>query len=95
MGLKEGCVLPAEVTRLDVHESLRWTNQQKRQWQRYEPGQVVTFAPQRDRPAPSATVVRVDRKKVIVALLLGKKSSWICVVPIPSMSRASAKSKWV
>jgi conjugative relaxase-like TrwC/TraI family protein len=67
-GLKEGCVLPAEVTRLDVHESLRWTNQQKRQWQRYEPGQVVTFAPQRDRPAPSATVVRVDRKKVIVAL---------------------------
>ena len=72
-GLKERGVLPAEGTRLDVHESLRWTNQQKRQWQRYEPGQVVTFAPQRDRPAPSATVVRVERKKVIVALASRKE----------------------
>jgi AAA domain len=67
-GLKERGVLPAEGTRLKVHESLRWTNQQKRQWQLYEPGQVVTFAPERDRPALSATVVRVERKKVVVAL---------------------------
>jgi hypothetical protein len=44
-GLKERGVLPAEGTRLEVHESLRWTNQQKVNWQRYEPGQVVTFAP--------------------------------------------------
>ena len=50
-GLKERGVLPAEGTRLTVHESLRWTNQQKRDWQRYEPGQVVTFAPARQSPA--------------------------------------------
>jgi hypothetical protein len=32
-GLKELGVLPAEGTRLTVHESLRWTTQQKRDWQ--------------------------------------------------------------
>ena len=72
-GLKESGVLPAEGTRLEVHESLRWTNQQKRQWQRYEPGQVVTFAPGRNRPAPSATVVRVEKGKVVVALASRKE----------------------
>jgi hypothetical protein len=35
-GLKELGVLPAEGTRLQVHESLRWTNQQKGNGQRYE-----------------------------------------------------------
>ncbi len=65
-------MLPAEGTRLTVHESLRWTNQQKRGWQRYEPGQVITFAPARDRPPCSAPVVRVEEKKVVVTLLLGK-----------------------
>ena len=49
-GLKERGVLPAEGTRLTVHESLRWTNQQKKDWRRYEPGQVVTFAPSANRP---------------------------------------------
>ena len=72
-GLKERGVLPAEGTRLEVHESLRWTNQQKAKWQRYEPGQVVTFAPARNRPAPSATVVRVEKKKVVVALASRKE----------------------
>ncbi len=72
-GLKERGVLPAEGTRLEVHESLRWTNQQKRQWQRYEPGQVVIFAPGRNRPAPSATVVRVEKGKVVVALASRKE----------------------
>ncbi len=67
-GLKERGMLPAEGTRLTVHESLRWTSQQKRDWQRYEPGQVVTFAPAVDRSATSAAVVRVDKKKVVVAL---------------------------
>jgi hypothetical protein len=74
-GLKERGVLPVEGTRLQVHESLRWTNQQKRDWQRYEPGQVVTFAPERNRPASSATVVRVDKKKVVVAPA-SKKLNW-------------------
>jgi hypothetical protein len=54
--------------RLEANESLRWTNQQKRQWQRYEPGQVVTFAPRQNRPASSATAVRVEKKKVVVTL---------------------------
>jgi conjugative relaxase-like TrwC/TraI family protein len=67
-GLKECGVLPPEGTRLTVHESLRWTDQQKRDWQRYEPGQVVVFATARNRPASSATVVRVEKKKVVVAL---------------------------
>jgi hypothetical protein len=49
------------------------TNQQKRNWQRYEPGQVVTFAPARNRPAPSATVVRVEKGKVVVALASRKE----------------------
>jgi hypothetical protein len=61
-------VLPAEGTRLEVHESLRWTNQQKRDWQRYEPGQIVTFARGRNRPASSATVARVEKEKVGVVL---------------------------
>jgi AAA domain len=72
-GLKETGVLPAEGTRLEVHESLRWTSQQKRDWQRYEPGQVVTFAPSRNRPAPSATVVRVEKGKVIMVLASRKE----------------------
>lgn len=67
-GLKESGVLPSEGAHLVVHESLRWTNQQKRDWRRYEPGQVVTFAPAPNRPASSATVVRVEKKKVVVAL---------------------------
>ena len=72
-GLKERGVLPAEGTRLEVHEPLRWTNQQKGNWQRYEPGQVVTFAPGRNRPAPSATVVRVEKGKVVIALASRKE----------------------
>jgi len=66
-------VLPPKGTRLTVHESLRWTNQQKGNWQRYEPGQVVTFAPERNRPASSATVVRVEKEKVVVALASRKE----------------------
>ena len=72
-GLKKGCVLPAEGMRLKVHESLCWTNQQKRQWERYERGQVVTFAPARNRPGPSAIVVRIEKKKVVVTLASRKE----------------------
>ena len=59
-GVKERGVLPAEGARLEVHESLRWTNQQKATWQRYAPGQVVIFAPRHKRPTSSATVVRIN-----------------------------------
>ena len=51
-GLKERGLLSAEGTAL--HESLRWTNQQKRDWQCCEPGQVVSFVPGRNRPAGRA-----------------------------------------
>ena len=74
-GLKERGVLPAEGTCVTVTESLRWSNQQKRDWRRYEPGQVVTFAPASDRPASSATVVRVEKAKVIVALASRKEKA--------------------
>jgi hypothetical protein len=72
-GLKERGILPAEGTRLEVHDSLRWTKQQKANWRRYEPGQVVNFAPGRNRPAPSATVVRVEKGKVVLALTSRKE----------------------
>ena len=72
-GLKERGVLPARGESFEVHESLRWTNQQKGNWQHYEPGQVVTFAPARNRPAPSGTVVRIEKKKVVVALASRKE----------------------
>ena len=72
-GLKERGVLPAAGKSLEVHESLRWTNQQKRQWQHYQTGQVVIFAPGRNRPDPSATVVRVENGKVVVALASRKE----------------------
>jgi hypothetical protein len=92
-GLKERGVLPAEGTRLEVHESLRWTNQQKRQWQRYEPGQVVTFAPGRNRLAPSATVVRVENGKVIVAVASRKEIALNLRRLTPLMSPARGRSK--
>ena len=97
-GLKEGCVLPAEGTCLKVHESLRWTNQQKRDWQRYERGQVVTFAPASNRPASSAIVVRVEKTKVVVALSSRKEMTLDFVSRlIRSMSLVRGKSKllWV
>ena len=74
-GLKERGVLQAEGTCLTVNESLRWTNHQKRDRRRYEPGQVVTFAPASNRPASAATVVRVEQKKVTVALPSGKETT--------------------
>ena len=74
-GLKERGVLQAKGTCLKVNESLRWTNHQKRDWRRYEPGQVVTFAPASNRHASAATVVRVEQKKVTVALPSGKETT--------------------
>jgi ATP-dependent exoDNAse (exonuclease V) alpha subunit len=92
-GLKERGALPAQGIRLEVHESLRWTKQQKRNWQRYEPGQVVTFVPGRNRPASSATVARVERKKVVVALAPRKEIVLDCAALIRSMSLVLGRSK--
>ena len=74
-GLKERGVLQAEGTCLTVTESLRWTNQQKRDWRRYQSGQVITVAPASNRLASAATVVRVEQKKVTVALPSGKETT--------------------
>ncbi len=65
-GLKKQGVLPAEGTSVTVHESLRWTNQQKRDWRRYEVGQVIDFTPAAHRPTSSAVVIRLENGDVVV-----------------------------
>jgi len=42
-GLKQRGLLPAEGVRLAVHESFRWTVQQKQNPNNYQFGQIVTF----------------------------------------------------
>jgi len=63
-------VLPVEGARVTVHESLRWTSQQKREWQRYESGQVVTFA-----SASAATPRRSTDTLIEVSLAHCRRSS--------------------
>ena len=55
--------------------------------------EVVTFAPERNRSRPFATVARVEKKRFVVALVLGKKWSPICAVPIASMSLPCGRSR--
>jgi len=64
-GLKERGVLPREGASFTVYESLRWTNQQKRDFRRYEAGQVVTFVPGSGQSG-TATVARIEQKGVVV-----------------------------
>jgi conjugative relaxase-like TrwC/TraI family protein len=42
-GLKERDLLPKEDTSCTVHESFKWTEQQRGHWRNYQPGQTVTF----------------------------------------------------
>jgi ATP-dependent exoDNAse (exonuclease V) alpha subunit len=42
-GLKQSGHLDAASVTVDVHESLRWTKQQKKRWKNYRPGQKVIF----------------------------------------------------
>ena len=42
-GLKERDLLPKEDMACTVHDSLRWTVQQRGNWRNYQPGQVVTL----------------------------------------------------
>ncbi len=65
-GLKKEGVIPASGVRVSVHESLRWTNQQKRDWRRYEVGQVIEFAPSADRPFAFAEIVRVAKTGIVL-----------------------------
>jgi hypothetical protein len=61
-GLKERGVLPAEGTQLPSTSRFADRSTEK-DWRRYEPGQVVTFAPSANRPVVSARVVRAENKK--------------------------------
>jgi conjugative relaxase-like TrwC/TraI family protein len=67
-GLKERDLLPKEDTPCTVHESLRWTVQQRGNWRNYQPGQVVTLTKSIGgwKAGESALVARVESEKVIV-----------------------------
>lgn len=72
--LKENGVLPKQGISVTVHESLRWTNQQKRNPKHYAEGQVVTFAPGSGRSG-TCTVLRVQSDRVVVVDSTGAESS--------------------
>jgi conjugative relaxase-like TrwC/TraI family protein len=67
-GLKERDLLPKEDTTCTVHDSLRWTVQQRGNWRNYQPGQVVTLTKSIGgwKAGESATVARVESGKVVV-----------------------------
>jgi hypothetical protein len=68
-GLKERDLLPKEDTSCTVHESFKWTEQQRGQWRNYQPGQTVTFT----KPiggwatGESAAVKQVEQGKIVLA----------------------------
>jgi hypothetical protein len=67
-GLKERDLLPKEDTLCTVHDSLRWTIQQRGNWRNYQPGQVVTLTKSMGgwKPGESAAVARVEAGRVVV-----------------------------
>ena len=67
-GLKERDLLPKDDTPFTVHDSLRWTVQQRGNWRNYQPGQVITVAKPMGgwKPGESSTVARVEGGKVVV-----------------------------
>jgi hypothetical protein len=81
-GLKERDLLPKEETPCTVHDSLRWTIQQRGNWRNYQTGQVVTFTKSVSgmKAGGSATIERVEKGKVLVsgdkALLLKNAASF-------------------
>jgi conjugative relaxase-like TrwC/TraI family protein len=68
-GLKERDLLPKEDTACMVHDSLRWTVQQRGNWRNYQTGQVVTFNKSVSgmKAGESATIERVEKGKVILS----------------------------
>lgn len=72
-GLKEQGALPRSGSVISVHESFRWTEQQKKDWRRYSPGQVVTFTPSSKQAGGFAVVLRVEEQTVVVASTDGKE----------------------
>ena len=67
-GLKERDLLPKEDKACTVHESLRWTVQQRGNWRNYQPGQVITVTKSMGgwKPGESSTVALVEGGKVVV-----------------------------
>jgi len=68
-GLKERDLLPKEDTTSTVHESFKWTEQQRGHWRNYQPGHVVTFTKSVGgwKAGESATVKQVEHGKIIIA----------------------------
>ena len=66
--LKERDLLPKEDTACTVHDSLRWTVQQRANWRNYQPGQVIIVTKSIGgwKVGESATVARVESGKVVV-----------------------------
>jgi conjugative relaxase-like TrwC/TraI family protein len=68
-GLKERDLLPKEDTSCIVHDSLRWTVQQRGNWRNYQTGQVVTFTKSVSgmKAGESATIERLEKGKVLLS----------------------------
>jgi conjugative relaxase-like TrwC/TraI family protein len=68
-GLKERDLLPRDETPSTVHDSLRWTVQQRGNWRNYQIGQVVTFTKSVSgmKAGESATIERVEKGKVMLS----------------------------
>jgi conjugative relaxase-like TrwC/TraI family protein len=69
-GLQARGQLAGEATAFRVHDSLRWTKQQKRNIRNYVPGQVVTFTLRSGRwqAGESARVARVEHGQLFVTV---------------------------
>jgi hypothetical protein len=69
LGLKERDLLPKEDTACTVHDSLRWTVQQRGNWRNYQPGQVVTLTKSIGgwKASETATVARAVSGNVVLA----------------------------
>ena len=67
-GLKERDVLPKDDTPCTVHDSLRWTVQQRGNWRNYQAGQAITVTKSMGgwKAGESASVVRVETGRVVV-----------------------------
>ena len=67
-GLKARDLLPKEDTTCTVHDSLRWSVQQRGNWHNYQPGQAVTLTKSIGgwKAGESASVARVESGAVVV-----------------------------
>ena len=76
-GLKERDLLPKEDTACTVHDSLRWTVQQRRNPRNYEPGQKMVFAKSAGgwKAGEMVTVGHVENGTVEVTATDGRKSN--------------------